>query len=265
MGAAGLRRAPARPGDPSPDALVEVLLDGGAHVPARPWVDAPEVAGLRLSDARALPALALDGSQGGWPRTLARAGFAQVRTGAVTQEGADYLADIGFVAVRRLVVLDREIGPLRSVKAPGGERGSMRPSTGRGARILSEAATLDDTAFGPVWRMVERDIRDALDATPSARLRFHRGPDGALVAYCITGRGANQGFLQRLAVHPSAKRLGLGRSLVVDGLRWCRRGAAPVVYVNTTDDNDAALGLYHSLGFHQRDEYLHVMQAPLAP
>src|SRR5436190_634893 len=59
----------------------------------------------------------------------------------------------------------------------------------------------------------------ALHATTAVRLRaVGRGsmPQG----YAITGAAGRRGYVQRLAVHPDARRRGIGGALLVDGLRW---------------------------------------------
>jgi ribosomal protein S18 acetylase RimI-like enzyme len=76
-----------------------------------------------------------------------------------------------------------------------------------------------------------------------------RGGRGAVVAYAVTGRAGEQGFLQRLAVDPAQHRAGWGRALVTDGLRWLRRHGVTRTLVNTQLENEAALALYRSCGF----------------
>ena len=67
--------------------------------------------------------------------------------------------------------------------------------------------------------------------------------------YAVTGRAGRTGYLQRVAVHPAARHRGVGRTLVVDALRWLHRRGSAGALVNTQLDNMAALGLYESCGF----------------
>ncbi len=69
--------------------------------------------------------------------------------------------------------------------------------------------------------------------------------------------------MQRLAVHPSARGQGLGRSLVADVLRWMRRRGAARALVNTQQTNEAALALYVACGFRVLPEGLRVLARPL--
>lgn len=82
-------------------------------------------------------------------------------------------------------------------------------------------------------------------------------------AFAITGVADRAGYLQRLAVDPSAQRHGLGRSLVADSLDWMRRRGATTAMVNTAFDNTAALALYESFGFRRRDDSLLILELRL--
>ena len=63
-----------------------------------------------------------------------------------------------------------------------------------------------------------------------------------MAAFAITGVADRVGYLQRLAVDPTAQRRGLGRTLVADSLDWMQRRGATTAMVNTAFDNNAALG-----------------------
>jgi ribosomal-protein-alanine N-acetyltransferase len=69
--------------------------------------------------------------------------------------------------------------------------------------------------------------------------------------------------VQRLAVHPDQRRRGVGRALVVDGLRWLRRWRADRALVNTQETNMAAATLYRELGFQPESARLSVLAADL--
>ena len=73
------------------------------------------------------------------------------------------------------------------------------------------------------------------------------------------GRAARRGYVQRLAVGPEAQGSGLGRALLVDGLRWLRRRGAARAVVNTQVDNERARALYESLGFRMAPSGLAVL------
>ena len=89
--------------------------------------------------------------------------------------------------------------------------------------------------------------------------------DGAAIGYAVTGRAGRRGYIQRLAVHPEARRAGWARALVVDGLRWLRRWRADKVLVNTQEGNHGAAALYEALGFRRERNGLSVLSARLGP
>jgi ribosomal protein S18 acetylase RimI-like enzyme len=92
-------------------------------------------------------------------------------------------------------------------------------------------------------------------------------PTGAtgIAGYAITGRAGGHGFLQRLAVHPTWQRRGVGRALVIDGLAWLERRGVERVVVNTQLENRKALALYEGLGFRREPRCLSVLSAGVRP
>jgi ribosomal protein S18 acetylase RimI-like enzyme len=124
-----------------------------------------------------------------------------------------------------------------------------------------EASSLDHASFGTGWSLDPAAIVEVRRATPHHRAR--RLGVQHITAYALTGRDARQGFLQRLAVHPDSQGQGQGRALVNDCLRWLARWRAERVLVNTPVDNDVALGLYETSGFHRLSERLRVFEREL--
>lgn len=178
---------------------------------------------------------------------LGERGFRRALTTALGPlEQPGFLA-AGFEVESRLVVLERDLASVP--EPPPASSYLRRPRRGDRAAIVAA----DTLAFGEFWRIDEAGLDDALKATPHSRLRVAASPGmngaSAVVGYAVTGRSGRTGFLQRLAVHPGAQRIGLGSALAVDGMRWLRRGRARTVMVNTQPDNEAALCLYRRLGF----------------
>ncbi len=79
------------------------------------------------------------------------------------------------------------------------------------------------------------------------------------MGYTIAGRAGRRGYLQRLAVMPSAQGHGFGAALVVDALSWMAARGAHDAVVNTQTDNERALDLYVRLGFERQPEGLAVL------
>jgi ribosomal protein S18 acetylase RimI-like enzyme len=164
----------------------------------------------------------------------------------------------GFHVHERLHLLTRGVDELPSWR-PAGVALRRGRRTDRAA-ILA----VDGAAFLPFWHLDGAGLDDALGATPSARLRVAHADGGdPVTGYAITGRAGSRGYLQRLAVDPSAQRRGIGAALVVDGLRWLRRWGAQEVLVNTQVDNQAALALYEALGFQRQADGLAVLRRDL--
>jgi ribosomal protein S18 acetylase RimI-like enzyme len=131
-------------------------------------------------------------------------------------------------------------------------------------RPLDEPAVLatDLAAFGAGAEMDHFELASAFRATPHSRLRVAR-VDGEIVGFALFGRADRRGYLQRLAVAPVGQGQGVGRLLVLDGLRWCRRPRlrhVQRVVVNTEHGNARALSLYESIGFAMSPMGLQIME-----
>jgi ribosomal-protein-alanine N-acetyltransferase len=170
------------------------------------------------------------------------AGYDEMLTSAVGPGEEEPFVEASFTVRERLHLL-----ALDQVDEP---EPPDRPIARASRRDRPAVLALDEIAFSPFWRLGPLGLRDALDATPVRQFRVARGSGrGEVAGYAITGYAAAQGYLQRVAVHPSLRRGGWGRSLVADALLWLWRRGATRAFVNTQLDNDAALALYESFGF----------------
>jgi ribosomal protein S18 acetylase RimI-like enzyme len=189
--------------------------------------------------------------------TLAARGFTRVLTSALAPaEQAGFLS-LGFEEYERLHLLSHD---LENIASPDREAAKLLR---RGRRPDWPAVlAVDAAAFSTFWRLDAAGLREAIDATPSTRFRLaSRGRD--VLAYSVTGLSATQGYLQRLAVDPGHRRMGLGRALGLDGLRWLRRKGVTEAVVNTQLGNEPALALYLSLGFRMERMQLSVLHRAL--
>lgn len=188
---------------------------------------------------------------------LRRAGYGGVVTNALTAADSLPFVDAGFRVQERLHLLEHD---LRQLPPPD------RPTRRARRRDRAEVLAVDRRAFDDAWRLAgRRGLDDALRATPRARARVgcDDAAPGAAVSYAITGLAGAQGYLQRVAVDPAARRQGWGRTLVADGLRWLRRRGAGSALVNTQLGNTAALTLYETCGFRRLPVGLCVLARPL--
>ena len=167
---------------------------------------------------------------------LADDGVHHVVTNAMSPDDAVPFLQAGF---RIRAELDLLVRPL--------DEAPPRGTPTHRARDRAAVLALDRLAFGAdAFDAVALDA--ALRATTAARLRVV-GPVSAPHGYAITGAAGRRGYVQRLAVHPDARRQGVGTALLVDGLRWARRRGAREAVVNTSRDNRSARSLYESHGF----------------
>jgi GNAT superfamily N-acetyltransferase len=180
---------------------------------------------------------------------LAARGYGEVLTGALSPAEQRGFLDAGFTVREPLHLLVHDLADLPpNLPAP-----LRRARAGDRSTVLA----VDGAAFPPFWRLDAEGLADALAATPTSRFRV--AVEGGVVGYAIVGRAARRGYVQRLAVAPERHGDGLGRALLIDGLRWLRRRGAARAVVNTQVDNDRARRLYESLGFRMAPSGLAVL------
>jgi ribosomal protein S18 acetylase RimI-like enzyme len=180
-------------------------------------------------------------------------GFTSVVTSALSDEECVGFLRAGFDVHEELTLLAHDLGAIPEVS-----HRLRRPWQRDSTRVLA----VDSSAFESFWRLHEGGLEDALGATPAVRFRVH-GRGDQLDAYVLGGRGSGTGYVQRLAVHPSARGQGLGRSMVGDVLGWMRRYGATRALVNTQQTNHAALALYRACGFRVMPDGLRVLTRAL--
>ncbi|MCU1366733.1 MAG: acetyltransferase [Ilumatobacteraceae bacterium] len=233
-----------------------VLRSGDGRARVRPWWNDPTVAQLTFIDHGVVPSSTILRV---WLSELRSRGFAAVRTGAVTDAGADMLQRQGFAVLQTLHLLDLSLIGWR----PAASSGDRPPRSRRlRTREFEAAAAVDLAAFTNVWAIDTDGIIETCSATPAHRARTidrwgTSGDAGAgaiddhggLAGYAITGRADHHGYLQRLAVHPSSQGQGVGLALTLDSLIWMQRRRLTRAVVNTHADNAVALNLYQRVGF----------------
>lgn len=184
---------------------------------------------------------------------LADRGYARVVTGALTPAEQPGFLAAGFEVAEELHLLAHDLIRL-----------AARPhATLRRAREDDYAAVLavDNESFSTFWRLDHDGLVDTLAATPRVRFRVAESVSAEVAGYAIVGRAGRRGYVQRLAVAPTARLHGLGAALVLDGLWWLRRWRVTRALVNTQLDNANALALYTRLGFRPEPVGLCVLEA----
>ncbi len=235
---------------------VDVLAFGRERVRTRPFRAADQSAKVALLAPIADAPLPSSAFVRRCVDTLAARGFDGVVTGALApQEARPFLA-AGFAEAERLHLLTHDLSRLPT---PGAVPG-ITLSVLRGARRRLGVLPVDTAAFPPFWQLDTAALDEALHATPRVRcVEASDAATGDVLGYVITGRARRRGYVQRLAVLPSAQGRGIGTALVVDGLRWLRRWRTEHAVVNTQLDNLAALAVYERLGFRRMPHGLTVL------
>lgn len=212
--------------------------------------------------------------------SLHQLGVERAVTPALNPQDIQPFLQAGFQPRERLHLLAYPLVPgqanTESLKA------SVRLKAGR-AWHRDSVIDIDKMAFESFWQFDRRMLQEARGATPSHRFRIatsrrnragahdgepesqaesSRDRDGSrntVLGYAVTGRAGQRGYLQRLAVAPSAQGQGLGTALVKDSLRWLQRRGVRTAYVNTQERNEGAFQLYQRLGFIPQTEGLVVL------
>ena len=191
-----------------------------------------------------------------WLRTAQHGGFARVRKNAVSPQLADILATVGFSVKQELSLLT---APLENVSSDARTVSARRITAAQAIRI-------DCAAFHGEWAIDPPALLAAKQATQFHRLRglgssrFRRTSGYCLSGFTASPAESQYGYIQRLAVHPSAQRNGYARKLVLDAMHWLGSRGMQHALVNTDTANEAALSLYDSLGFAPMTYSLYVLE-----
>lgn len=228
-----------------------ILRAGSVVARVRPWAFEPNVAHLVLYNQSRLPT---PSDINEWITSLSTAGYDTIRTGAVGAQAGARFERLGFEPIQSLVLLENTDVGSATTKSPKNS-GVTRLATDEDL----EASRVDVAAFGAGWCIDRVGIGDVCSATPRHRARAIRS-NKALIAYAISGRDGRHGYIQRIAVSPAHQHQGHGVNLVTDSLRWMVRWRVQRALVNTHVGNDAALALYHRLGFTDLSDRLHVYE-----
>jgi [ribosomal protein S18]-alanine N-acetyltransferase len=122
---------------------------------------------------------------------------------------------------------------------------------------LDRIAQLEELAFHDPW---PREMLAYELAHPHAVLLVaSRTAGGPPDAYAAFRHAVGEAELLRVGVDPEARRQGLARALLMEGLERLRRLDIQVCFLEVRVDNKPALDLYESLGFsctgHRRGYY----------
>lgn len=185
-------------------------------------------------------------------------GARAIRTSALFPASAEVVLTAGFTPIDRLVLLQVLLDQT-TMRRLGEPRHRIRSMTPWSHHV---AATVDQLAFGSLWGNDAASLRDIRAATPVHRARMVR-VGRRLAGFALSGAAADSGYLQRIAVDPEHRRLGIARDLVVDALTWMHADHRTRGLVNTGIDNEPALALYEGLGFTRLADVLTIAERRL--
>lgn len=198
-----------------------------------------------------------------WLTTMTRWGYGSVRTSAMSPEAALALGNVGFQPAQDLVLLHLKhlVPPHYGIPADIAPRPTR--FLRRRSSVINAVLEIDRCAFGPEWHLDEETFQDALKATRRVRL-FTSRRNGVIEGFVLVGATGKTGFIQRLAVHPDARRSGVASRLIAAAVEWSFRAGCTNTVVNTEATNESALGLYRSIGFADMSHGLTVLERALS-
>ncbi|BAG19261.1 MULTISPECIES: GNAT family N-acetyltransferase [Streptomyces] len=173
------------------------------------------------------------------------------------QDATALLLDAGYRRVFSLVEL--ELADLRQLPdrkpLPDGVRvGAVDPSSYRAAwkTVVDSYA---EAAFTERWTF-ESFLASAADPT-CWRAAWDREALAGVALCSIRRRNATVGEIEELSVRKESRRLGLGRALLLDGLRCLREHGAETARLYTgTANPHRSYDLYEDVGFRRQNEHV---------
>lgn len=121
--------------------------------------------------------------------------------------------------------------------------------------VIREIEAGEEPAVVALWRACElvrpwndpdADLSMALATATATVLVAAEGE--RLSGSVMVGFDGHRGWIYYLAVDPSARRAGLGRTLMAAAQAWLRERGAPKLQLMVREGNEAALGFYAALG-----------------
>jgi ribosomal-protein-alanine N-acetyltransferase len=154
---------------------------------------------------------------------------------------APSLTRAGFERWEWIVSLERHPRPIAGLPA------SLVRLRFVGGHDLGALAALDHAVFEPPYQLTSGELVELMVTSGYFMLAEH--PETGLVGYACADVIGDTGQIIRLAVHPSARKHGIGRTLLNDALGYCHTSGAYRVTINTQESNMISLSLYEQFGF----------------
>jgi len=154
---------------------------------------------------------------------------------------ADRLPQYGFTPMKRVVVLCKNDDTLPACHRA--DRVSVRQACLADVDALT---AIDHAAFDVEWRYSAATFARALSSSTHFIVAER---DGQPIGYA-SGRVIDSwAHISRLAIHPAHRRQGIGAQVLANLITWLRQNGAEAITLNTQEDNQESLRLYHHFRF----------------
>jgi ribosomal-protein-alanine N-acetyltransferase len=151
-----------------------------------------------------------------------------------------YASDLGFHYVEEIVTLRRPgLALPPEVPLPV----EIRPAEDDDIKAITR---VDQAAFTPPWQLTLSELRQAQRVAAMTTVAVKAGE---IVGYQLSTLYFDGSHLARLAVAPTAQRMGIGSALLTDTLRRFSRRGVTSMTVNTQASNTRSQRLYADFGF----------------
>ncbi|PKQ16344.1 MAG: hypothetical protein CVT67_05180 [Actinobacteria bacterium HGW-Actinobacteria-7] len=208
-----------------------------------PWRhhgDLLAIRGLWAAPAR-IPAFVEDAA------VVARAqGFRRVLSPLVSEKGFEQYQHAGMAVHEPIVALQGFAAELIC-----GELSTSPDIRDARPADFDELERLDGLCFDEFWRYGARELADSYQRE---RMTVAQDEAGRIVGYATCSLHGASATLGRLAVEPSIRRAGIGRSLLCDSAAWAAHQQAYALTLCTQRSNTASRQLYASAGLFELPE-----------
>lgn len=116
---------------------------------------------------------------------------------------------------------------------------------------LPQVLLLEQQAFAGTDPWSAEQLWAELAGVPQRRhyVLARRDPDGPVAGYAGLALGPDVADVMTVAVHPAARRHGVGTALLAELVEHAQQAGVPDVLLEVRADNSAALALYARFGF----------------
>ena len=142
--------------------------------------------------------------------------------------------------------------------------GNSEPSARQPAddAVIRPMIADDYEAITAIWRASPGIVLTSADSVTGLTAFLERNPnlsqvalrDNEIIGGVLCGHDGRRGFIHHLAVHPSARRAGLGRMLTAACLDGLRRAGIEKCHLFIQGDNLEGQAFWRQIGWIRRDE-----------